>query len=290
MNEKNGKFYLQGSDAKKERFEGVQQVTFEWNMLYACNYRCPHCIFEGKWEEYGPRTVYLSPDQWMTHWQRIYDQYGRVAIVVTGGEPFMYPDFITIIEKLSQMHHPINISTNSSGDLAAFVRHIDPARVSLTLSFQPEFDTLDKVVTRVRLLKHHGFSTGYINFCAYPPYLPDLEKYITEANAAGETLKVIPFYGTYKGSNYPDSYTDDEKKLLGINKRWEDNVRRKGILCAAGQKSALIFPDGKVARCGQIGERVPVGNFFSADFSLLSAPMICDVDLCPCLKAVAPEV
>jgi len=41
-----------------------------------------------------------------------------------------------------------------------------------------------------------------------------------------------------------------------------------------------------VARCGQIGERILVGNIFDENFKLLNKPQACDVDLCPCLKAV----
>jgi MoaA/NifB/PqqE/SkfB family radical SAM enzyme len=287
--EKERDFYLQGSDADKERFSGSFQVNFEWNMLYACNYRCSHCVFAGKWEEYGPRTVYLSPDEWMKHWKKVYDLYGRVSMVISGGEPFIYPDFVALIEKISGLHYPLNISTNSSGDLAAFVRRIDPKRVSLTLSFQPEFDSLDDVLTRAEFLNKHGFNSEYINFCAYPPYLKRLENYVKRAMERGHLLKVIPFYGTYEGNAYPDGYSAENKKLLGIDSAWEHNVKRKGTLCAAGQKSALLYPDGKVARCGQIGERALVGNLFSPDFTLLSRPKVCDVELCPCLKAVAAD-
>jgi len=100
----------------------------------------------------------------------------------------------------------------------------------------------------------------------------------------GEVLKVIPFYGTYNNTAYPDGYSEYEKKLLGINSVWEKNVKRKGATCKAGHNSALIFPDGKVARCGQIGERFPLGNIFKGDFKLLEAPMTCDAELCPCLE------
>ena len=43
-----------------------------------------------------------------------------------------------------------------------------------------------------------------------------------------------------------------------------------------------MFPDGKVARCGQVGERVLVGNFFDSEFGLLDKPLACDAEFCPC--------
>lgn len=290
MTDENEKqFYLQGTDFGKERFSGIDQVTFEWNIAYQCNYRCPYCFFEGKWEEYGKRTIFLPVDQWMDRWRKIYDRYGRASILITGGEPFTYPGFIELIGQLSALHYPINISTNASVGLEDFAKTIDPSRVSVTLSFHPAHAALADVLRKSRMMKQHGFRSEYINWVAYPPELEKMDAYIEEARAWNELLKVIPFIGTCKGVAYPDGYTAEEKKKLGMGAVWEQNVKRAGTKCAAGKLSALIFPDGKVARCGQIGERFLLGNILSDDFKLLDAPMECDAGLCPCLKAILPD-
>lgn len=279
-------FYLQGTDKEKEKFSGSLGISFEWNIIYSCNYRCPYCIFEGKWEEYGPRTVIKTVDELLKIWDRIYDLYGRTSIVFTGGEPTVYPDFFEFISKLSEKHYPLNISSNGSGDLQKMVKLCDNKKVSMSISFHPEFDSAETVRQRAEYLREKGFLAEFINLCCYPPYVGKLMDYVKFFKEKGFTVKAIPFCGRYNGKNYPDSYTPEEKKILGINEVWESNVKRKGTLCAAGQKSALIFPDGKVARCGQIGERILVGNIFDENFKLLNKPQACDVDLCPCLKAV----
>lgn len=282
-------FYLQGTDFEKEMFHDIKQIRFEWNMLYACNYRCSYCFFEGKWEEYGKRNIYLSPQEWFEHWKRICNLYGRCAIIITGGEPFIYHHFTEIIEKISQIHFPINISTNASANLNDFIEKIDPKKVSLTLSFHPQYDEIEEIIVKIKSLKEKGFLSEFINFCAYPPFLKELNRYIEKVKRSGEKLKVIPYIGKYNGRDYPDGYLNEEKKILGLDEKWEKNVKRKGSLCAAGCKSALIFPDGKVARCGQIGERFLIGSIFSDDFKLLEKPLSCDVDLCPCLETVLVE-
>ncbi|MCB4791214.1 MAG: radical SAM protein [Elusimicrobia bacterium] len=286
MQEIKDSFYLQGKDSKKESFNIPDMINFEWNMLYACNYRCPHCIFEGKWEEYGKRTVYLSVNEWMAHWQRIYDKYGRASVLITGGEPFIYPDFTSLVSKLSQLHYPINISTNGSLGLEEFVNKVDPQKVSITLSFQPNYDKLEDIIGKVKYLRKHDFQTGNINLCAYPGYLKEFNNYLKVASSQNEVLKVIPFYGNYNGFSYPESYNAEEKNMLGLDNTWKENVEKKGVMCAAGKKSALIFPDGKVARCGQIGERHLIGNIFDDNFTLLKKALPCDVEMCPCLKAI----
>ena len=282
-------FYLQGTDKKKEHFLRNIGVSFEWNIIYKCNYRCSYCIFNGKWEEYGPRTVFKSVDELVQIWNKIYDIYGRCSIVFTGGEPTIYPNFFEFVSKLSKKHYPINISSNGSGDLKKMVELCDNKKVSMSISFHTEFDSAKDVLKRAKYLKENGFLAEFINYCCWPPAIPKLMEYVKMFKNEGFLIKAIPFCGQYNGKIYPDSYTKEEKDILGINEVWEKNVKRKGTMCAAGQKSALIFPDGKVARCGQIGERILIGNIFDKSFKLLDKPQECDVDICPCLKAVDVE-
>jgi len=279
------KFYLQGKDLQREVLTGKDLIRFEWNMLYSCNFRCKYCFFDGKWEEYGKRTVYRTPGEWYDIWERIHELYGRVSLVITGGEPFTYPDFIDVISAVSRLHYPVNISTNGSGNMREFTQKLDPDRVTLTLALHPEFNSLTDIIEKLKYLKKEGFSSDYINFCAYPPYIGKLEEYLDIANAAGEKLKVIPFCGEYMGARYPDWYSEDQKNMLGIDEKWEENTSKTGQMCAAGFRSALVFPDGKVARCGQIGERYLIGNIFDSNFMLLDKPMPCDTVRCPCLES-----
>lgn len=282
------KFYLQGTDAGKESFN-LKQVQFEWNLLYACNFRCRYCFFTGKWEEYGKRNVFPGLPALMKRWERMHALYGRSSMLMTGGEPFIYPEFIALIKELSVIHYPINISTNASGDMAGFSRAADPAKVSVSLSFHPGFNELSKVIELKKALKKDGYDSEFINFVCYPAFFGDLDRWVDEAAAAGERLKVIPFCGEYNGVRYPDGYSDAEKKKLGIGAAWESNVKRKGRACKAGVSSALIFPDFKVARCGQIGERFVIGNFMDEGFRLLEKALPCEVENCPCLEADLAE-
>lgn len=254
---------------------------FTWNIHYECNFRCPYCFFEGRWVEYKKRNVHLSVEEWMDHWNRIYNKYGRCYILITGGEPFIYPGFIRLMEELSRVHYPINISTNASGDLETFVKKIDPARVSLSVSLQLHFEKVEPFLEKVKFLRKHKFD-GCINFVAYPPFISQVESLVKRFDSIGEKLKVIPFWGKYQEKEYPFSYTQEEKDILGISDSWFDNARKKNSSCPAGYNSALMFPDGKVARCGQVGERVLVGNFFDSEFGLLDKPLACDAEFCPC--------
>ncbi|MBU1125373.1 MAG: radical SAM protein [Candidatus Omnitrophica bacterium] len=259
----------------------MPRVRFTWNIHYACNFRCPYCFFDGKWAEYGRRNIYQSSGEWMRDWNKILQVHGRCYILITGGEPFMYPDFIELMRQLSRIHYPLNISTNASGDLESFVKVIDPQRVSLSVSLQPHFTKLDAFLEKIALLRAHQFY-GCVNFVAYPPFLKNISFYQDKFKEKGEELKIIPFWGKYQNQEYPFSYTQEEKKMVGITDAWFSKVRKKNSRCPAGYNSALIFPDAKVARCGQIGERMVIGNFLDPSFRLLEKPLPCDAEYCPC--------
>jgi hypothetical protein len=166
--------------------------------------------------------------------------------------------------------------------LEEFAGKVCPDRVSVSLSYQREFDTLESFINKVKLVRKHNFK-GCLNLVAYPPFLgrinDDNKKLLSET---GEEFKIVPFFGVYDNKEYPGSYSEEEKSLIGIGDEWFKKVRRGGSFCSAGHTAALIFPEGKVARCGQIGERLLLGNFFDPGFELHGQPMICDAEYCPC--------
>jgi len=95
-------------------------IKFTWDIHYKCNFRCPYCWFFKCWETVEKLNVYLSPAQWMTHWENIHKKYGTVRIEITGGEPFMYPDFVELLSRLTLIHN-VKVTTNLSADMKDFV-------------------------------------------------------------------------------------------------------------------------------------------------------------------------
>jgi len=261
------------------------KIRFAWDIHYRCNFRCPYCWFYKEWARLGRRSRYLSTDEWMVHWRRIYDKYGEVRIEIVGGEPFIYPNFIELVKKLSSIHL-IKITTNLSGNIEEFIKEIDPLRVELDLNFHILFIDLETVIRKSLFLKNAGFKSG-ICYLAYPPQMHKI-KYLSRIFAAhGINFALAAYWGNYNGKNYPDSYTQEEKDMmrpyLGDIDRVSYHLNAKspkGKLCNAGYKYADIQGDGRVVRCGPMNNK-SIGNIFDGDFQLLKGPSVCEAEVCP---------
>ena len=172
----------------------MSRIRFTWNISYDCNYRCSYCFYADKWGKHKYKTLYLSVGEWMRLWSAIYDKYRNIFLIITGGEPFIYPNFIEIIDKLSQLGLSINITTNTSTNLDMFVGRMNPEKVSLSLSFHKEFETLESFIEKVKLIRSCNFQ-GCLNLVAYPPFLNEV-KYFKDRllEETGENFKVVAFF------------------------------------------------------------------------------------------------
>ena len=103
-------------------------------------------------------------------------------------------------------------------------------------------------------------------------------------------MNLAIFWGKFRGRDYPLGYSDEEKKwiqeVIGT-KFGPENVHLEpisvtGKICGAGQRYAVVQTNGKVYRCGQIGEKQPVGDIFDPNFELFSTGKPCPADYCKC--------
>lgn len=263
-------------------------ISFNWDIHYRCNYRCPYCWFYGKWAEINRENSYPSLKKVIDSWKNIRSNYGSVKIAITGGEPFLYPDFLQLIKELSQMHK-IEIISNLSVDIGEFVKSVNQANVRINPSFHPLFADIDKFIDRVLVLKDAQM-TESISYLSWPPQIQRLSYYQDRFGKVGINLSLQSFFGEHKGLRYPDGYTGEEKGIIMPNignrggKPFQtEPIVTRGRSCAAGRRYGVIHPDGKVLRCGGINsEDSIVGNLFNENFKLLDKSLPCASEICPC--------
>lgn len=108
--------------------------TFELSPL--CNFSCRMCYVHKTAKEVSehPRPM-MKMQQWLEIAEEAKKK-GMLYLLLTGGEPLLWPDFWTLYKKLSEMGFLIDINTNGSLiDTAVIERLINypPRRVNITL-------------------------------------------------------------------------------------------------------------------------------------------------------------
>jgi MoaA/NifB/PqqE/SkfB family radical SAM enzyme len=264
-------------------------VFFSWYLNNECNYQCSFC------KPQDIKTVFATTDKWIQIWDGLYERYGACHLHISGGEPFIYPNFIELISRLSQKH-TLEFSTNLSMDIQPFIDNISPHRARLGGSFHPEFSQFERFFKKILLLKDKGFEV-WVNYVAYPSHLPEMGKYKRLVEEQGIRFSIQPFNGTFSGREYPRQYTDEEKMLMAdgglddVNKEtidWRTDGAKssiKGKLCRMGQVYARIYPNAEVYRCCGNGA-LRLGNLLDGSFRLLEEPLACECDNCPCWRCM----
>ncbi len=118
-----------------------QKVTL--NITNQCNLHCRYCAVSS--------SKNALDDLNLEEWERVIDELGRIKVfnlIVSGGEPFLRPDFFEILKKIFQYHFRISINTNGTiideavFNLLADSNRLDNIQISLD---GPDSQTHDRI-------------------------------------------------------------------------------------------------------------------------------------------------
>ena len=136
-------------------------------LLPLCNMNCDMCYVRLSREEMEAKGRLRTADEWLEIGRQMKDA-GVLFLLLTGGEPFLYPDFRRLYLELRKMGMIITINTNGTlinEDLAEFFGKYKPRRVNITLYGTDEetYDKLchypggyEKTLRGIRLLREQG--------------------------------------------------------------------------------------------------------------------------------------
>ncbi len=279
-----------------------------WLINMECNFNCPYCFYEDSQRSLKQRmacmimekipalniykTRVVSPEEAEKFFNK--ENY-RWWIIISGGEPFIYPNFIEIVQRLSK-NHLITIGTNLSLPVDEFIKKIKPDNIrsfyaSLHLGERERKGlSAEEFLTKAILLKNAGFNVE-VNYVMYPPLISRFKETYEKFKQQGIEVEAKVFRGKYQGKEYPQSYTDEERKMFydlipsEVDRAASfHNLSFKGVPCSAGLRLVRINPDGSVTRCPHDHEKL--GNIFTQKLNLHKKPKKCDVPYCKCTLAI----
>ena len=136
-------------------------------LLPLCNMNCDMCYVRLSREEMERQGRLRTADEWLEIGRQMKEA-GVLFLLLTGGEPFLYPDFRRLYLGLREMGMILTINTNGTlidEELAEFFGKHKPRRVNITLYGTDEETYADlchypggfeKTLQGIRLLRENG--------------------------------------------------------------------------------------------------------------------------------------
>lgn len=245
-------------------------------MSLECNMACEYCYFFPVLNKKNNQNInYFSPE----HIQQSFNNTGKAwLILLSGGEPLIYPEFIEIAERLTKKH-TIQLSTNLlSGKIFEFAEKIKSEKVmaiSASLHIQEREkhkNGVEDFIKKCLYLQKKGFAV-LVNYVTWPSLFNRLEQDFEMLYKAGiKQATVLTYRGMYKNKFYPESYTDSQQQIILKYALDEAEMliskcktQFNGYLCEAGYKYFSMNESGDITRCGTIHKRY--GNLFNGSFT-----------------------
>ncbi len=236
-----------------------------WKINSDCNLNCNYCH-----DDKPSANKTFTPVQI----EKAFDKNDITWFVnITGGEPFLYPEFIKIIRVLTKNHF-VSINTNLTKDNYSQLfsiegkDHILGINASLHIDQLESKNLLQTYIQNFNLLKNSGIPI-LASIVAHPMILENIVAQIHQLNEQGIKPVVLRFfYGSYQNKIYPESYTPAEINLISEfilpptefaisnHNRTFFNTR-----CQTGFSSCFMKPDGELFRC--TSDAYSLGNFIS---------------------------
>ncbi len=195
--------------------------TFELTPL--CNMDCKMCYVRMSKEQQEMIRPLRTAEEWIQLGKEAKDR-GMVYLLLTGGEPFLRPDFKEILQGLHKMGFVLTINTNGTlidENVISWLKETPPVRVNITL-YGASDETYGKlcgnpkgftqVTKAIHLLKEAGILVK-LN-CSLTPYnVCDLEKIFEFAEKEELVVQATSYM-------FPPLRRDE--KMVGKNDRFTE--------------------------------------------------------------------
>lgn len=209
-----------------------------WVRIYptlVCNLNCPYCVNRHHPDEYrGDEYQPLPPEKWAESLNRI----GR-NVVITGGEPFLYPGLERMVNGL-RPNLRIRIYSNLSAGKTLEVARRFERPVEFFVSYHPVSGPPDRIIENLLGLREGGIFNGQLHV-------------IDTADNQGRLREAMD---KFQQSGIPVQ-VDPDQRLLFPGSLMKS---RRSVRCE--RRVILIGPDGSRYQCVSklVRRKDPVGR------------------------------
>lgn len=293
-------------DANKHRRYVPNSLLFQWHITDRCNLRCAHCYQQERTGEDLPfhdllRILGQFTDL-LDHWRVQCGRTVRGHVTVTGGEPFVRPDFPDLLDVLATQRRRFSFAILTNGTLidasmARRLRKLRPSFVQVSIEGgESTHDTIRgagsfaRTVAAIEILVQQGIRT-FISFTAHRGNFQEFEHVARLGRRLGVTRvwadRLIP---QGSGSALKDAIltVEETREFFALMHRARAEAARTWFgrteiamhralaflmaggtpyRCTAGDSLITVMPNGDVLPCRRMPVRV--GNLFDTELSAL---------------------
>jgi MoaA/NifB/PqqE/SkfB family radical SAM enzyme len=186
-----------------------------------------------------------------------------IGITGTGGEPFLVSNVVELCVELTKKHYIALFTNMTSKKIREFAEKVKPEKVLLMhaschIKELERLNLFDNYISNFLLCREKGFMP-YAIARAHPPLSREAKKYKEYFKKKGIELKFAMLSGKFGKKQYPESYTEEELRIFGLEKAaYLELYRSFGRICNAGYNVAVASTTGDVVPC--YGVKESMGN------------------------------
>ena len=178
-------------------------LTAAFELLPLCNLSCKMCYVRKTSADVEAAGGLIRAEQWLA-WAEQAKSLGLLYPLLTGGEPFLHPDFRQILTGFQQMG--LQVSLNSNGTMidretARWLGQHRPTRINMTLygasaetysRLCGNGDAFERVRRAVEYLTEFNVPVKF-NYSATPQNIQDLDAVMAYAREVGKPIQVATY-------------------------------------------------------------------------------------------------
>lgn len=290
--------------------------TFELSPM--CNFSCRICYVRRTASEVAALGGLQPASRWLS-WAREAREAGMLWLLLTGGEPFLYPDFLSLYEELASMGFLISINSNGALIDERAVRVLKravPKRINITLygASEESYARLcgdpsgfQRVMENICRLRENGIpykfncSLGRENCHELPQMIAiaqehhvpiDVASYMFPPSRRGVKSPTEDFRlsaeqaGFYAAEAMRLQLPKDElriyaERMQNVETPPETMGETREMACRAGRCSFWVNWQGELSACGMLDQ--PTVSLLQTPFSEAWAQIVAETNQTRCL-------
>ena len=178
-------------------------ITGSIELLPLCNMNCDMCYVRLSREEMEKKGRLRSAEEWLNVVRQM-ERAGVLFLLLTGGEPLLFPDFKKLYRELKQMGMILTINTNATiidEEWAAFFGTYKPRRINITLygADEESYEKLchypggfTKTIQAIKLLRERNVDVK-ISFSVTKANYSNMEKVFMIGQQLGIPVHIDPY-------------------------------------------------------------------------------------------------